>query len=173
MPIDISADLHVANETSEPVSGIVKWALRMPDSSILREGQFEVTAPAYGGAWLPHLDFNGEDPLKVHLEYSLLVDGHVISSGTTLFCAPKHYAFADPKLTVSVNGDEVTVSAENYAKSVSVETENGVLRLDENFVDMEAGTRTFKILESRDFTDDGTFVSGPFRVRSIYESSES
>lgn len=173
VPIDISADLHVANETSEPVSGIVKWALRMPDSSILREGQFEVTAPAYGGAWLPHLDFNGEDPLKVHLEYSLLVDGHVISSGTTLFCAPKHYAFADPKLTVSVNGDEVTVSAENYAKSVSVETENGVLRLDENFVDMEAGTRTFKILESRDFTDDGTFVSGPFRVRSIYESSES
>ena len=173
VPIDISADLHVANETAEPVSGIVKWSLRMPDSSILREGQFEVTAPAYGGAWLPHLDFNGEDPLKVHLEYSLTVDGSVISSGSALFCAPKHYAFADPRLKVSVDGDVVTVTAENYAKSVSVETENGVLRLDDNFVDMEAGTRTFKILESRDFTDDGTLVSGAFRVRSIYESAES
>lgn len=172
-PIDISADLHVANETAEPVSGIVKWSLRMPDSSILREGHFEVTAPAYGGAWLPHLDFNGEDPLKVHLEYSLIVDEHIISSGTTLFCAPKHYAFADPKLKVSVDGDLVSVTAENYAKYVSVETENGVLRLDDNFVDMEAGTRTFKILKSRDFTDDGTFVSGAFRVRSIFESAES
>lgn len=172
-PIDISADLHVANETAAPVSGIVKWSLRMPDSSILREGHFEVTAPAYGGAWLPHLDFNGEDPLKVHLEYSLIVDDHIISSGTTLFCAPKHYAFADPKLKVSVDGDLVSVTAENYAKYVSVETENGVLRLDDNFVDMEAGTRIFKILESRDFTDDGTFVSGAFRVRSIFESAES
>ncbi len=171
-PIDLSADLHVANETAEPVSGIVKWSLRMPDSSILREGQFEVTAPAYGGVWLPHLDFNGEDPLKVHLEYSLTVNGSVISSGTTLFCAPKHYAFADPKLTVSVEGDTVTVTAENYAKAVSVETKNGVLRLDDNFVDMEAGTRTFKILGSRDFTDDGTLVSGAYRVRSIYESAE-
>ncbi len=160
LPVDLSADLHVANETAQPVSGLVKWSLRMPDSSVIREGEFEVTAPAYGGAWLPHLDFNGEDPLKVHLEYSLIVDGAVVSSGTTLFCAPKHYAFADPKLTVSVDGDTVTVTAENYAKSVSVETENGVLRLDDNFVDMEAGTRTFKILESRDFTTDETASGG-------------
>lgn len=192
-PVDISADLHVANETAAPVSGIVTWSLRMPDSSVLREGQFEVTAPAYGGAWLPHLDFNGEDPLKVHLAYSLTVDGSVVSSGTTLFCAPKHYAFEDPRLSVSVDGDTVTVTAENYAKSVCVETENGVLRLDDNFVDMEAGTRTFRILESRDFTDEaagdginnaaaadgvadntmiGGAVSGAFRVRSIYESAD-
>lgn len=171
-PVDISADLHVANETAEPVNGIVKWTLRLPDSSIVREGEFEVTAPAYGGAWLPHLDFNDQDPLKVHLEYALLVDGSVVSSGTSLFCAPKHYAFLDPQLQVSVENDVVTVTAKNYAKSVSVETENGILRLDDNFVDMEAGSRTFRVLPSRDFTDDGTAVSGAYRVRSIYESSE-
>lgn len=82
-----------------------------------------------------------------------------------------------------MDGDTVTVTAENYAKSVSVETENGILRLDDNFVDMEAGTRTFKILESRDFTAGSTGadipctfkggeVSGAFRVRSIYESAD-
>ena len=172
-PVDISADLHVANETAEPVSGVVKWALRLPDSSIVRDGSFSVTAPAYGGVWLPHLDFNGQDPLKVHLEYSLTVDGTVISSGTTLFCAPKHYQFLNPDLTVSVDGDTVTVTAKNYAKSVSVETENGILRLDDNFIDMEAGTKTFQILPGRDFTDvDGKAVSGSFRVRSIYESAD-
>lgn len=171
-PVDISADLHVANETAEPVTGIVKWALRLPDSSVVREGQFEVTAPAYGGVWLPHLDFNDQDPLKVHLEYALYQEDVLISSGSTLFCAPKHYAFLDPQLQVSVEQDLVTVTAENYARSVSVETENGVLRLDDNFVDMEAGSRTFRILPGRDFTDDGTAVSGAFRVRSLYETAQ-
>ncbi len=171
-PIDISADLHVANETANPVTGVVKWALRLPDSSVVQEGQFEVSAPAYGGAWLPHLDFNGLDPLKVHLEYALYVDGAVVSSGSTLFCAPKHYAFLDPQLQVNVEDDVVTVTAKNYAKSVSVETADGVLRLDDNFVDMEAGTRTFRILPCRDFTDDGTTVGGAYRVRSIYETAE-
>lgn len=171
-PIDVSADLHVANETAEPVNGTVKWSLRLPDSSVVREGSFEVTAPAYGGAWLPHLDCNDQDPLKVHLAYELIVNGTVISSGTTLFCAPKHYEFLDPQLEVSVEGDTVTVTAKNYAKAVSVETENGVLRLDDNFVDMEAGTQVFHILPSRDFTDDGTHVSGAYRVRSVYETAE-
>lgn len=171
-PVDISADLHVANETAEPVSGTVKWALRLPDSSVVREGSFSVTVPAYGGTWLPHLDFNDQDPLKVHLEYALLADGAVISSGCTLFCAPKHYAFLDPQLEVTVEKDTVTITAKNFAKDVSVETEHGVLRLDDNFVDMEAGTKVFHILPSRDFTADGTGISGAFRVRSVYETAE-
>jgi len=167
-PIDVSADLHVANETGEPIVGTVKWSLCRPDSSVVKE----VNAPAYGGQWMPHLDFNDQDPLEVHLTYELVVDGNVVSSGSTLFCAPKHYHFADPKLSVSVDGDTVTVTAENFAKSVSVETENGVLRLDDNFVDMEAGTKTFRILPTADFTAEGTGVSGAYRVRSVYETAE-
>ncbi|MBR1743166.1 MAG: hypothetical protein IJ733_15115, partial [Lachnospiraceae bacterium] len=124
------------------------------------------------GAWLPHLDFNGEDRLKVHLYYELLQDGRVISAGTSLFCAPKHYAFLDPGLSVEAEGDTVTVTAKNFAKAVCVETEEGVLRLDDNFVDMEAGTRVFHILPSRDFTADGTEKTGAYRVRSVYEMAE-
>ena len=44
-PIDVSADLHVANETGEPIVGTVKWSLRRPDSSVVKEGTFEVNAP--------------------------------------------------------------------------------------------------------------------------------
>ncbi len=171
-PVDVSADLHVANETAEPVSGIVRWSLRNPDSSVVRDGSFDFTAPAFGGVWLPHLDFNDQDRLKVHLYYELEIDGKVVSTGSTLFCAPKHYGFMDPDLKVSVDGDTVTVTAANYAKSVSIETEEGVLRLDDNFVDMEAGTKTFKILPTRDFTADGKGTSGSFRVRSVYQVAE-
>lgn len=98
----MSADLHVANETGETVQGTVKWSLRRPDSSVVRAGSFEVVAPPFGGTWLPHLDFNDQDPLTVHLSYELEVAGEIVSSGSTLFCAPKHYHFADPKLEVSV-----------------------------------------------------------------------
>ena len=38
--------------------------------------------------------------------------------------------------------------------------------------DMEAGTKTFHILPSRDFTASQTGVSGAFRVRSVYETFE-
>ena len=171
-PIDVSADLHVANETGETVQGTVKWSLRRPDSSVVRAGSFEVMAPPFGGTWLPHLAFNDQDPLTVHLSYELEVAGEIVSSGSTLFCAPKHYHFADPKLEVSVDKTTVTVTAKNFAKAVSVETKEGVLRLDDNFVDMEAGTKIFHILPSRDFTASQTGVSGAFRVRSVYETFE-
>ena len=171
-PVDISADLHVANETGKVVRGKVNWSLRNPDSSVIREGSFDVEVPAFGGTWLPHLDFNGEDPLRVPLTYELVIEGQIISGGSALFCAPKHYHFVDPKLSVSVEGDVVTVTSESFAKSVSVETENGVLRLDDNFVDMEAGTRQFHILPGRDFTAANEIPEGPYRVRSIYESAD-
>ena len=69
----------------------------------------------------------------------------------------------------------MTVTAANYAKSVSVETETGILRLDDNFVDMEAGSRTFRILPGRDFTegkDAAAAVSGAYRARSVYDISD-
>ncbi len=171
-PVDVSANLHVANETAETVSGVVKWSLRNPDSSVVKEGSFDFTAPAFGGTWLPHLDFNDQDRLQVHLYYELVIDGKAVSTGSTLFCAPKHYHFMDPGLEVSRNGDIITVTAKNYAKSVSIETEEGVLRLDDNFVDMEKGEKTFRILPSRDFTAKGAEADGNLRVRSVYEVAE-
>ena len=47
-----------------------------------------------------------------------------------------------------------------------------MLRLDDNFVDMQAGTKTFRILPTADFTAEGTGVSGAYRVRSVYETAE-
>ena len=172
VPIDVSADLHVANETAEPVSGVVRWSLRKADSSVVKEGKFDFTAPAFGGTWLPHLDFNDQDRLEVHLYYELDIAGEIVSSGTALFCAPKHYHFLDPELSVSVEADTVTVTAKNFAKSVSVETEQGILRLDDNFVDMEAGTKKFKILPTRDFTEKGSGTDGNYRVRSVFDVAE-
>ncbi|MDE7299181.1 MAG: glycoside hydrolase family 2 protein [Lachnospiraceae bacterium] len=56
-PMEISARLHVANETMREISGEVRWSLRNPDSSILREGGERVMVPALSGVWLDKMDF--------------------------------------------------------------------------------------------------------------------
>ena len=58
-PIELSARLHVANETMEEVCGMVRWKLRRPDSSVVKEGKEQVRIPALSGIWLDKLDFAG------------------------------------------------------------------------------------------------------------------
>ena len=173
VPIDVSADLHVANETRETIHALVRWSLRLPDSSIVRQGEFPVTVAPFSGTWLPHLDFNDQDPLEVHLDYELFMNGRLISSGVSLFCAPKHYHFRDPKLTLTVSDDTCIVTADAFARFVSVESDLTILRFEDNFVDMEKGTHIFHLLPSRDFTHPGTAaLPETLRVRSLYDAAE-
>ena len=51
-PIEKSARLHVANETTKPVEGMVQWELRDPDSAVLVSGSEKVRVPALDGVWL-------------------------------------------------------------------------------------------------------------------------
>ena len=48
-PIPVKARLHVANETMQEVKGTVKWKVCLPDSSVLLEGEQELTVPALDG----------------------------------------------------------------------------------------------------------------------------
>ncbi|MBQ8094562.1 MAG: glycoside hydrolase family 2 protein [Clostridia bacterium] len=173
IPVDISADLHVSNETGNPVTGLVRWQLRRPDSSIIKAGEQQITVAPYSGEWLPHLDFNDQDPLEAHLTYEFAVDGASVSCGTSLFCAPKHYHFLDPELTLRQDGSDLVVTARNFARAVSVETEDSVLRLDDNFIDLEQGEHRFHVLPTRDFTKAGEEAApSSFRVRSLYDTYE-
>lgn len=162
IPVEYSAALHVANETAETVKGTVRWQLRRPDSSIIQENEKEITVMPYSGTWLDKEIYNGiADEREMHLYYEFVQDGEIVSSGSALFVAPKHYHFADPKLSVEVQGDTVTVKSEGYAKGVCVESEDGDLRLSDNFFDMEKGERTLTIM--------GKKPEGALRVRSVYD----
>ena len=170
-PIKISARLHVANETMENVSGTVKWSLRNPDSSVIKEGEETVTVLPLSGIWLSEMDLRpliGSDDIteeirflhNVHMYYSFIVDGEVVSENSVLFTPPKHYEFKNPSLNLTVNGDEITVSAENYAKNVYIEALDGDVKLSDNFFDMEKGTVTVKIIAGS---------ASSFKVRSVFD----
>ena len=82
-----------------------------------------------------------------------------MGQGSVLFCPPKHFAFEDPCLTVTREGNEIVVTAEKYARSVEILAGADVL-LEDNYFDMDAGTRRVKILRGE---------PGEISARSVYD----
>ena len=160
-PVVSTATLCVTNETWDTVEDTVVWELRAPQGEVLRRGEAKVTVAPFSSFWLPVLDFSSYDYREVHLFYYLEKNG---SSGTVLFCAPKHYRFADPGpvLEVDEKNGLITVEVSAYAKSVEIYDEDGELRLDDNFFDMEPGRRTVHVVE-------GDLKAGSIRVRTVYD----
>ena len=158
-PIPVKARLHVANETMQEVKGTVKWKVCLPDSSVLLEGEQELTVPALDGVWLDQIDLEDFEERKIHISYAFIVNGEVVSENSCLFTAPKHYFFEDPGLSVRAEGNMVTVRAEKYAKNVMIGNADGSLKLSDNFFDMEAGEKTVEVLEGNTDT---------LSVRSVY-----
>ena len=159
-PIEKSARLHVANETTKPVEGMVQWELRDPDSAVLVSGSEKVRVPALDGVWLEKQLFNEYDEREIHISFRFLVEGESVSANTCLFTPPKHYRFRDPHLCVERDGSTLIVRAAAYAKNVEIEGVDGDVKLSDNFFDMEAGEYRVEILEGD---------AGQFRCRSVYD----
>ena len=143
--VRFSAKLCVSNETFDTVEDTVVWELRTPDGKIVREGRFETHTAPFSAEAFPKIDLSDIDPRQHHLTYRMEREG---SSGSVLFAAPKHYAFEDPHLQVCVDpsGVMITVTADAYARSVEIASEDGSLVLEDNYFDMEPGSRTLRIL---------------------------
>ena len=155
-----SVRFNVSNETMFDFKGTAKWALRRPDASVIEEGEFAVDCPALSAVWLPKQDFSHYGTYDCYYSYELLDEaGNTVGSGSVLFCAPKHFKFADPKLTVSLEGDEILVKAEGYARSVEIMAGADTL-LEDNYFDLNGGTRRVKVLRGE--------VSD-LKVRSVYD----
>ena len=159
-PIRKAARLSVANETAEAVSGTVRWALRDPSANILQSGEVAVTVDAFSSLWLDEMEFTDRDELSEYLSFEFIVGGKPVSSGTALFCMPKHYSFIDPKLQVVQNGGAITVTASAYAKSVELYSRDEDFILSDNFFDLNAGSVTVRILRGE---------AGEIRARSVYD----
>jgi len=146
-PIKKATHLSVANETLDSVTGTVKWALRNPLGEIKQSGEQAVTVSPLSSLWLDEIDFSDCDELSDYFSYSFNINGIEVSSGTVLFCMPKHYNFVDPELTVSQKNDTITVTASAFAKSVEIYSDDCDFVLSDNFFDINSGSKTVRILE--------------------------
>ncbi|WMJ88922.1 beta-mannosidase [Anaerocolumna sp. MB42-C2] len=144
-----TARLSVTNETKSDMEGIVHWSLRDARSNVLQSGEVNLIVPSFESVWLEEQDFSDTDYLDNHYTYDYEVDGKIISQGTVLFTAPKHYHFVDPELTYTIEGNKIAVEAKAYAKCVEIVSDDCDLILSDNYFDMEAGMVTVDIIEGQ------------------------
>ena len=157
---ETKAELSVTNDTRETVKGIAKSYLRNAKGEILETFEDEVEVAPFSVVTLPERDFNKCDVRNTYYSYELIVDGKTVSEGTVLFTAPKHFDFIDPRVSVSVKGDEITVKADAYAKSVELYSDECDFITSDNFFDVNGGEVTVKVLEGE---------AKGVKVRTVYD----
>lgn len=159
-PLEKSFRLNVCNETLRDVTGEVVWALRTPDGEIVRQNQQTLTIPAMSAKWLDKVDCADASLTGHYVSFAFVVDDVAVSEGTCIFCAPKHFEFVDPRLTVETHGDTIIVTSHAYAKQVWLESEDADLLLDDNAFDMNPGTKVVRVLRGS---------AEKVRVRSVWD----
>lgn len=159
-PLEKSFRLNVCNETLRDVTGEVVWALRTPDGAIVRQNQQTLTIPAMSAKWLGKVDCADASLTEHYVSFAFVVDDVAVSEGTCIFCAPKHFEFVDPRLTVETRGDTLVVTSHAYAKQVWLESEDADLLLDDNAFDMNPGTKVVRVVRG---------TAEKVRVRSVWD----
>lgn len=159
-PLEKSFRLNVCNETLRDVTGEVVWALRTPDGAIVRQNQQTLTIPAMSAKWLDKVDCADASLTEHYFSFAFVVDDVAVSEGTCIFCAPKHFEFVDPRLTVETRGDTLVVTSHAYAKQVWLESEDADLLLDDNAFDMNPGTKVVRVVGG---------TAEKVRVRSVWD----
>ena len=159
-PLEKSFRLNVCNETLRDVTGEVVWALRTPDGEIVRQNQQTLTIPAMSAKWLDKVDCADASLTGHYVSFAFVVDDVALSEGTCIFCAPKHFEFIDPRLTVETCGDTLVVTSHAYAKQVWLESEDADLLLDDNAFDMNPGTKVVRMVRGS---------AEKVRVRSVWD----
>lgn len=159
-PLEKSFRLNVCNETLRDVMGEVVWALRTPDGAIVRQNQQTLTIPAMSAKWMDKVDCADASLTGHYVSFAFVVDDVAVSEGTCIFCAPKHFEFVNPRLTVETRGDTLVVTSHAYAKQVWLESEDADLLLDDNAFDMNPGTKVVRVVRG---------TAEKVRVRSVWD----
>lgn len=141
-----SIRLNVANETRKEQKGTVLWEVRDAKGNILRSESREVTVPPLSSLWLDKVLLKEADPFREYVSYRFEQEGEIVSEGTVLFSYPKYFRYEDPKLTYSVEGDEIVVNAAAYAAGVEISNAKENLVLSDNYFDMNPGEKRVKII---------------------------
>lgn len=155
-----SITLNVANETREDRAVTVRWELRNEYAEVIRSGCYQDTVPALSSKWFVREDMSDADLYHNYVSYSCETEGEVVSSGTVLFTAPKQFHFPNPNLRARVEGTEIVVQADAYARGVEILNEDETMLLSDNYFDMNSGEKRVTILSGNPIG---------LKLRSVYD----
>lgn len=155
-----SIRLNVANETRMDEKVHVSWAVRNARAEIIKSGEQDLEVPALTSVWMDKVLLPEVDIFDEYVSYEMSKDGEVLSDGTVIFSYPKYFRYEDPKLSYRIEGDEIVVSANAYAKSVEIQNENEDLILSDNYFDLNGNEKRVKVMSGE--------LKG-LRLRSVYD----
>jgi beta-mannosidase len=172
----------VTNDTRAEVQGTIKWTLRT-NTEIVESGVHQMVVSGGAVESVVPLDFSEalnttEKARSTYLVFELEVDGEKVSGGTHLFVKPKHFAFADPALSVVVEESEdgeaflLELSSEALAKGVEIKIDDEIVVLSDNFIDLSAGdpqVLTIEKAQLKNIQDLDDLVE-KLNVRSYYDA---
>ncbi len=164
-----SVRFNVSNETFEEVKGTVIFKAMKANGEAVSGicGEIPLCVPAFSAIWTDAISLPKINIFEDYISFAFKTKTGIISNGTVLFTAPKHFEFEDPKLTAVVEGKRIRVTAEKFAKNVEIRRFEGTskpgerLVLSDNFFDMEPGTRYIDIVE-------GDVKEGEITVQSVF-----
>ena len=150
------ARLNVSNERLTEFSGTIRWRVRKNDSTIISHGHMDVTVPPMTSANVlaltPELTKLTEKMYRSHyIEYALVNNNTVVSSGTLMLVLPKQFSFLDPE--ISVNVDQIgemyrfELSSKNFAKGVCLDFDEYDCTFGDNWFDLHG--QKYSVLTNR------------------------
>lgn len=158
--IEQSVRFNVVNETGNTRNVTVRYTLRKNTGEIRQAYEEKLQVLPYSTTWLEKRVFPEMDIYTEYISYALYEEEQEISHASVLLTAPKHFRFLNPELSVTRNGNELTVTSASYSHFVEIVCEDGDVVLDDNDFDMDPGTRTVRILRGN---------GSRFSVRSVYD----
>jgi beta-mannosidase len=166
-----TVEIHVTNDHQTPFDVTVHWKLMTAETGEpVLAGQFDAGIPALANTRLTTLNLSemltepGKTNLILHLE--LHTGGQKIADNLTLFCRPKQLELADPRISLTVEGSKVTLSADKPALWVWLDTDADLILPDNFFHLVPGGDVTLEI----DSPLRGEALRAALRVSSLWDT---
>ncbi len=143
-----SVSLHVTNETLQPLSGQVEWALRSLGGETLEQGRLDASIPMLSAVRVAELDFAARLPAMTHrmdavLTFAFLSEGVRLSAGTAYFVPPKYLALKQPNMQIEYAEEEDRFVLMLSCSAVAKDVQLGFRTLDaicsDNYFDLIPG----------------------------------
>ena len=137
-----TVEVHVTNDSREPVTVPVDWTVLHTDGSVLGSGALKATVEAQSDGLV--LTIEAAPYVAQHGARNVLVFATIpdlaAQRAMTAFVPAKHLSLQDPGLSISRDGDEVRVTAQRPSPWVWLDAGRTPLRLSDNFFAMAPGS---------------------------------
>lgn len=175
-----TAEIHLTNETREPIQARIEWKLRKNTSEVIKEGIIEARIDALSAKQCETLDFanvltDNNKIRETYVEAKLFIGNEEISTTTVLFTKPKHFTFLNPKVEVEVAEEDdkfiISLQSQVFAKYIELDLKQADCKFSDNYFDLSAGEKRQIIIQKDSLSEmlELTTLKDQLTVRSIFD----